>query len=334
MPEVHYTPTTMDDLLQQLQYISEESLEDNNSVNAKKNALLAHPLKQALYSELVNIKRKTALSIRNQPDENGENPDLARLDNMLLVEHVIGPDPSHYPQSSTAGNASTDNTEYLQKLSEIRQDYHQKMTGYEMECSKFTEHVRKLLDVQGQVRPIAGHEIQRMVGICRKRLSRFQIQLKQNICEKIINLKTRMCDARRKRRNFSKQATQILNDYFHAHIGNPYPSEEVKEELARQCQITVSQVSNWFGNKRIRYKKNIAKAQEEAHFYAARRQAENSQQALSAAAAAAAAGAMPMLNPYANPVANLGGNPLTSGADPTQFYSGLPTDLSDFKYFL
>ncbi|CAD5207727.1 unnamed protein product [Bursaphelenchus okinawaensis] len=332
MPEVHYTPSTMDDLLQQLQYIADESLDDNNAVNLKKNALLGHPLKQALYSELVNIKRKTALSIRNQPDENCENPDLARLDNMLLVEHVLGPDPSHYPQASTAGN-STDNTEYLQKLSEIRQEYHQKMTSYEMECSKFTEHVKKLLDVQGQVRPIAGHEIQRMVGICKKRLSRFQIQLKQNVCEKIINLKTRMCDARRKRRNFSKQATQILNDYFHAHIGNPYPSEEVKEELARQCQITVSQVSNWFGNKRIRYKKNIAKAQEEASFYA-RRQAENSQHALSAAAAAAAAGAMPMLNPYANPAANLAVNPLTSGTDPTQFYSQLPTDLTDFKYFL
>ena len=30
------------------------------------------------------------------------------------------------------------------------------------------------------------------------------------------------------------------------------------------------QVSNWFGNKRIRYKKNITKAQEEANLYAAK----------------------------------------------------------------
>jgi len=29
-------------------------------------------------------------------------------------------------------------------------------------------------------------------------------------------------------------------------------------------------VSNWFGNKRIRYKKNINKAQEEANLYAAK----------------------------------------------------------------
>lgn len=34
------------------------------------------------------------------------------------------------------------------------------------------------------------------------------------------------------------------------------------------------QVSNWFGNKRIRYKKNIGKAQEEANLYAAKKAGE------------------------------------------------------------
>ena len=47
---------------------------------------------------------------------------------------------------------------------------------------------------------------------------------------------------RRKRRNFSKQSTEILNEYFYSHLSNPYPSEEAKEELARKCGISVSQV--------------------------------------------------------------------------------------------
>lgn len=34
--------------------------------------------------------------------------------------------------------------------------------------------------------------------------------------------------------------------------------------------LSLWQVSNWFGNKRIRYKKNIGKFQEEANMYAAR----------------------------------------------------------------
>jgi hypothetical protein len=55
-----------------------------------------------------------------------------------------------------------------------------------------------------------------------------------------------LSDCRRKRRNFSKQASEILNEYFYSHLSNPYPSEEAKEELARKCGITVSQVSNDF----------------------------------------------------------------------------------------
>ena len=49
---------------------------------------------------------------------------------------------------------------------------------------------------------------------------------------------------------------------------NPYPSDEVKEELARKAGITLAQVNNWFGNKRIRYKRNTQKAQEEANMFA------------------------------------------------------------------
>ena len=41
-------------------------------------------------------------------------------------------------------------------------------------------------------------------------------------------------------------------------------------EILRKLELDISQVSNWFGNKRIRYKKNIVKAQEEANMYAAR----------------------------------------------------------------
>ena len=45
------------------------------------------------------------------------------------------------------------------------------------------------------------------------------------------------------------------------------------------------QVNNWFGNKRIRYKKNITKAQEEANMYAAK------------AAAAGSDSPRPMMSP-------------------------------------
>lgn len=58
-----------------------------------------------------------------------------------------------------------------------------------------------------------------------------------------MNLAEVICLCRRKRRNFSKQATEVLNEYFYSHLSNPYPSEEAKQELARKGGITVSQVT-------------------------------------------------------------------------------------------
>ncbi|MBN3313260.1 PBX1 factor, partial [Atractosteus spatula] len=296
---------------------------------------------------------------------------------------------------------SAEHSDYRAKLSQIRQIYHTELEKYEQPrpvtrgggpvaaqtqhrstgvdphhhssravrlqaCNEFTTHVMNLLREQSRTRPISPKEIERMVSIIHRKFSSIQMQLKQSTCEAVMILRSRFLDARqvRKRRNFNKQATEILNEYFYSHLSNPYPSEEAKEELAKKCAITVSQsplllrvgrappargsclirecvnnagrvkwtlglcrlahcanlagplrppslwpcdvtrppswttasfsishhplslilnsdlkyssvwfmhrVSNWFGNKRIRYKKNIGKFQEEANMYAAK----------------------------------------------------------------
>ncbi|KAM9530307.1 pre-B-cell leukemia transcription factor 1 isoform 4-T4 [Salvelinus alpinus] len=224
-----------------------------------------------------------------------------RLDNMLLAEGVSGPEKGGGSAAAAAaaaasgGGAGADNSaehsDYRAKLSQIRQIYHTELEKYEQmvsqcgwrgesytgshgngnkACNEFTTHVMNLLREQSRTRPISPKEIERMVGIIHRKFSSIQMQLKQSTCEAVMILRSRFLDARRKRRNFNKQATEILNEYFYSHLSNPYPSEEAKEELAKKCSITVSQVSNWFGNKRIRYKKNIGKFQEEANMYAAK----------------------------------------------------------------
>merc|ERR1712180_471423 len=167
--------------------------------------------------------------------------------------------------------ATIEHSDYRAKLTQIRNIYHQELEKYDQACNEFTTHVMNLLREQSRTRPITPKEIERMVQLISKKFNTIQIQLKQSTCEAVMILRSRFLDARRKRRNFSKKATEILNEYFYSHLANPYPSEEAKEELARKCNITVSQVSNWFGNKRIRYKKNICKAQEEANTFATKR---------------------------------------------------------------
>lgn len=47
-------------------------------------------------------------------------------------------------------------------------------------------------------------------------------------------------------------------------------SDTFTSPLPTAFLLSLPQVSNWFGNKRIRYKKNIGKFQEEANLYAAK----------------------------------------------------------------
>ncbi|XP_073404837.1 pre-B-cell leukemia transcription factor 2 isoform X3 [Dendrobates tinctorius] len=262
------------DILQQIMTITDQSLDE---AQAKKHALNCHRMKPALFSVLCEIKEKTGLSIRNNQEEEPVDPQLMRLDNMLLAEGVAGPEKGGGSAAAAAaaaasGGVSPDNSiehsDYRNKLSQIRQIYHAELEKYEQACNEFTTHVMNLLREQSRTRPISPKEIERMVGIIHRKFSSIQMQLKQSTCEAVMILRSRFLDARRKRRNFSKQATEVLNEYFYSHLSNPYPSEEAKEELAKKCGITVSQVSNWFGNKRIRYKKNIGKFQEEANIYA------------------------------------------------------------------
>lgn len=262
------------DLLQQIMVISEESLEE---AQARKHALNCHRLKPALFSVLCEVKEKTALRIGRLLDEEPPDPQLLRLDNMLLAEGVAGPEKGGATAAAlaaaTGGLSSDDSSEhanYKEKLAQIRLIYHTELEKYQQACNEFTDHVMNLLREQSRTRPISPKEIECTVSIIQRKFMDIQTQLKQSTCEAVMILRSRFLDARRKRCNFSKQASEILNEYFYSHLSNPYPSEEAKEELARRCSINVTQVSNWFGNKRIRYKKNITKFQEEANLYASK----------------------------------------------------------------
>ncbi|XP_053711647.1 pre-B-cell leukemia transcription factor 1-like [Synchiropus splendidus] len=258
--------------------ITDESLDE---AQARKLALNCHSLKPALFSVLCEMKEKTALKMPIQEKEDPPDPQVMRLDNMLFAEGVAGPVKGAAAAASTATSGgipddeSEEHADYREKLDQIRQIYQAELEKYEQACNEFTGHVMNLLREQARTRPIMPKEIETMVSAIRQKFTAIQTQLKQSTCEAVMILRSRFLDARRKRRNFSKQAIEILNEYFYSHLVNPYPTEEVKEELAKKCSITPAQVANWFGNKRIRYKKNIAKYQEEANMYATKTAADS-----------------------------------------------------------
>merc|ERR1719192_1822156 len=260
--------TDINTILDQILQASSMSLED-----AKSADIHNHRMKNALFSVLCEIKERTCVNYRNLEQEDPPDPQLMRLDNMLVAEGVGG---EAAGRAMTADTTTITHPDYKTKLAQIRTIYNEEMEKYQQGCEEFTTHVMTLLREQSRLRPITQKEIERMVKIINKKFNAIQMQLKQSACEAVMVLRSRFLDARRReRRNFSKTSQEILNEYFYANLANPYPSEEVKEELSRKCGISVQQVSNWFGNKRIRYKRNITKAQEEANMYAAKAAARN-----------------------------------------------------------
>ncbi|CAF1320464.1 unnamed protein product [Didymodactylos carnosus] len=223
----------VNDMLQQILSIVDQSLDE---AHQKKQIFNCNRLKPAFFQVLCEIKEKTAINVKHTSEDESVDSQLMRLDNMLIAEGVAGPE-RNGPASGSSSSASA------LALASIN-------------------------DEQSHARPIDPREIDRMVQIISKKFSSIELQLKQSTCEAVMILRSRFLDARRKRRNFSKTATEVLNKYFYSHLSNPYPSEEAKDELSRKCGISVSQVSNWFGNKRIRYKKNFNKPHEEANLYA------------------------------------------------------------------
>ena len=74
-------------ILDQIMNITDQSLDE---AQARKHTLNCHRMKPALFSVLCEIKEKTVLSLRNCTDDEPPDPQLMRLDNMLIAEGVSG----------------------------------------------------------------------------------------------------------------------------------------------------------------------------------------------------------------------------------------------------
>ncbi|KAF5624299.1 homeobox 4 [Fusarium sp. NRRL 25303] len=53
---------------------------------------------------------------------------------------------------------------------------------------------------------------------------------------------------------FTREALQVLKDWFSSHSDHPYPDEEERETLQRQTGLNKTQISNWLTNARRRRK--------------------------------------------------------------------------------
>jgi hypothetical protein len=139
-------------------------------------------------------------------DNDSYSQELARLDTMLIAERIV----DRYPNEQLNNNSiEIEHPEYQANLTRIRHFYHDELAKFDKNSNDFCTHVITLLHQQSQIRPISSEEITHMISMVRKKLCLIQIQLKQNTCEAVMNLRTRFLDARyleKKRKSFYIQS--------------------------------------------------------------------------------------------------------------------------------
>jgi hypothetical protein len=175
------------------------------------------------------------------------------------------------------------NQKEVDRVNSLRQDYQEVLAGCAEECERLTALMDRVLRAQCYVRPVTeqvrkGREvascfrittatlspiqdISASVSFVRHKFTLLEGQLKLAMCQLALASRSQAAESRehRHRRNFPKAVTAVLNAHFLANLDEQYPTEAMKRQLAAQCGLSVYQVSNWFGNKRVRYKRSQAK---------------------------------------------------------------------------
>lgn len=131
-----------EDLIEKLSNISCESLESVQLV--KRSYSENEHLVANLRHVLLDMKDRIALNPRINYEEEPQDPQLMRLDNMLVAEGVATEDGRGHPISSAAAAAAAaamggqmspsegiiENQEYKNKLADIREVYHNELNKY------------------------------------------------------------------------------------------------------------------------------------------------------------------------------------------------------------
>ncbi|PIC18786.1 hypothetical protein B9Z55_024555 [Caenorhabditis nigoni] len=152
---------------------------------------------------------------------------------------------------------------YLDGVNQIKEDMLSKQGQLEKDMEQSLTHGEKVLRSHRDFRPVDERDYCNIRQSISRHFDQAKVSLRGEAATKILVLRRDIEQQGRKRRNFDKNTTDTLQNWFHEHRQNPYPTDQEKAELAKQCNIKISQVNNWFGNQRIRSKQQALRCEEE-----------------------------------------------------------------------
>uniref|UniRef100_A0A3Q3IJY7 PBC domain-containing protein n=1 Tax=Monopterus albus TaxID=43700 RepID=A0A3Q3IJY7_MONAL len=217
-------------------------------LHKRKHALNWHRMKSAIFSILCEVKEKTVCSSERalqlmMPGEDALY--VGRVSVSVCLSLCAGPVIDQWPVYGVTQRL------ILSLIPGL-------LTSPCMQaCSELTGHVKNLLREQSRMRPISPKQTEQMVTIIHRKFSAVQLQLKQSTCEAVMILRSRFLDY------LLSSVFNCCNRFFFISTFMLLYAVNQVEFLVISFLLSSLKVANWFGNKRIRYKKNIGKFQED-----------------------------------------------------------------------
>jgi len=229
----------------------------NEDLQARKNYIRAHRLLPISIEFMTTCKKEGITPSAEMFSFMADTPQPGSLDftldDFLISQGIETSDREDNDDPEKVSNAERE--EFLYKLEQLKDKYNEELEKLNRVCAEFCSRMFNLLREQSTLRPLSDQETQMKLHAIQQKFDYVKNQLRQNVCNAIVSLEKQYNHQRKKRRALPKKAAESLSNWFFEHLNDPYPSEEEKSILAAQGGLTITQVNNWFGNKRIRYKR-------------------------------------------------------------------------------
>jgi len=224
-------------------------------LQARKNYVRTHRLLPGMIELMTQCKKEGVTPSVETFTYLQDTPQPGSIDFGLddfLISQGIETGPLEDPDDP---DKSAERDEFLYKLEQLKEKYNEELEKLNRVCAEFCSRMFNLLREQSTLRPVSEQETQMKLHGIQQKFDYVKNQLRQNVCNAIVALEKQYNHSKKKRRALPKKAAESLSNWFFEHLNDPYPSEEEKSVLASAGGLTITQVNNWFGNKRIRYKR-------------------------------------------------------------------------------
>lgn len=140
--------------------------------------------------------------------------------------------------------------EILKRKADLRHALTEAEKEFQKSIDKYSKKWKQMLAQEAQNRIITHEEKQARTQYFSQLVQNKHLEMKKTVNKSLERYIQKL--GKRKNRTLPAEASKILKEWFLNHYQHPYPSEEEKKELQEKTGLSITQINNWFINKRVR----------------------------------------------------------------------------------